>query len=317
MRTPWFTHPLFVFIFSLIALATSLFLYIRSYLQVNEAFDKFLRNQKLDRAQFLQTETWVNIVILSVLVAIILLGLLLIYIYYSKVIQLYKQQQNFINGFTHELKTPIASLRLFLDGLSRHELKREDQLRYLQFMKKDVERLTDNVNQILNLAKLEDKSYTSQFEIVDFPEYFYLLAEKLAAQYRDHHIVWDTPAEITPVQVMLERGLIEMALANLISNGLNYNHASEKKIELKLSVRKRWLEILVVDNGIGMEKRELKRVFKKFYQIGDSTKGSGLGLYIVGQIMKLHKGKVDAKSEGLGHGAEFRLSFPIRSEGSV
>jgi two-component system, OmpR family, phosphate regulon sensor histidine kinase PhoR len=308
VKTPWFTHPLLVFFFSLIALASSLFLYIRSYLQVSQAFENFLKNQKLEPTQFLQTETWINIVILSVLIAIILVGLFLVFVYYAKVIQLYKQQQNFINGFTHELKTPIASLRLFLDAFSRHEIPREDQQKYLEFMKRDIERLTDNVNQILNLAKLEDKSYESLFESIDLKSWIPQVIERFHYQYQDVELHFETMGE-GPWIVEIERSLVEMALMNLVSNAITYNHSTHKKIQILLKQQRKEIIIQLSDNGEGLEKKELKNIFKKFYQIGRSAKGSGLGLYLVAQIMKLHNGKVSVDSPGPGHGSNFYLSF--------
>lgn len=311
MRTPWFTHPVFVFIFSLVALVSSLILYIRSYLQVNEAFENFLKNQKLDPSQFLQSETWVMIMVLSILVAIILLGLLLIFFYYSKVIQLYRQQQNFINGFTHELKTPIASLKLFLDAFSRHEIPRPDQLKYLDYMKRDVERLTDNVSQILNLAKLEDKSYQSQFEFLDFHVFLKDLLDTIS-----HHHLNSLQINLEvigegPWVISVERSLLEMAITNIVTNAFIHNENDLKRIDLKLERSARWLALSIKDDGIGLEKKQQKMIFRKFYQVGKSAKGSGIGLYMVSQVMKLHKGSVSVESEGLGKGCRFVLSLPL------
>jgi two-component system, OmpR family, phosphate regulon sensor histidine kinase PhoR len=313
MKTPWYTHPFVVFIFSVLALSASLFLYIRSYLQVNEAFDNFLSNQKLDRAQFLQTETWVYIVILSVLVGIIALGLFLVFTYYSKVIQLYKQQQNFINGFTHELKTPIASLRLFLDAFSRHELSREDQLKYLGYMRRDIDRLTDNVNQILQIAKLEDKSYQKQFETIDLKVFLEGLLNKISHTHQDVELKIECDTE-GPWIIPMERTLIEMVVMNLVSNGIHYNHNDRKRLILRLKRTKTEVLLSLEDNGVGLDKRDIKKIFKKFYQVGTSSKGSGLGLYMVAQVMKLHRGKVAANSEGMGKGSTFILSFPLKGE---
>jgi two-component system, OmpR family, phosphate regulon sensor histidine kinase PhoR len=311
VKTPWFTHPILVFIFSLIALASSLFLYIRSYLQVSLAFENFLQNQKLEPNQFLQTETWVNIVVLSVLIALILVGLFLVFVYYAKVIQLYKQQQNFINGFTHELKTPIASLKLFLEAFSQHDIPRESQQKYLEFMKRDIDRLTDNVNQILNLAKLEDKSYESLFESIDLKTWIPQIVERFHYQYQEVQLSFEVKTSESCV-VDIERSLIEMALMNLINNAITYNHSSTKIIRIILSKKSTEITIQVSDNGEGIEKKEMKKILKKFYQIGRSAKGSGLGLYLVVQIMKLHKGKIRLESLGPGQGSSFYLSFTQR-----
>lgn len=302
-----------MFIFSLIALALSLFLYIRSYLQVSQAFENFLRNQKLEPTQFLQTETWVNIVVLSVLIALILVGLFLVFVYYAKVIQLYKQQQNFINGFTHELKTPIASLKLFLDAFSGHDIPKADQQKYLDFMKRDINRLTDNVNQILNLAKLEDKSYESLLESIDLESWIPQILDRFLYQYQEVELSFRCESA-GPWVVEIERSLVEMALMNLINNAITYNHTNPKKIELVLFRTSKEVTIKVSDNGEGIEKKEMKNIFKKFYQIGRSAKGSGLGLYLVVQIMKLHKGRVTIDSPGPGLGSNFYLTFVQRHQ---
>ena len=163
IKSRWFYHPLFIFIFSLIALGSSLIIYIRSYLRVNAALEDVVIKYNLNSSNMMDTETWVLILTLSLLVAVILAGLLIIYIYYQKMIQLYRLQQNFINGFTHELKTPIASLQLFLETFTRHELPRVDQLKYLEYMKRDTLRLSENVNRILNLGRLEDRNFKADF----------------------------------------------------------------------------------------------------------------------------------------------------------
>ena len=170
-KSSWLLRPVTIFVFSLLALGTSLYLYITSYLRVNDAFAMFVRKHNLDARQLLDSHTWVTILVLSILVGSIILGFSLVFIYYQKLIQLYRMQQNFISGFTHELKTPIASIRLFLDTFSRHDLPREDALKYIEFMRKDTDRLASNVDQILNLAKIEEKKYEPNFTTVEANQY--------------------------------------------------------------------------------------------------------------------------------------------------
>jgi signal transduction histidine kinase len=111
IRTWWIFHPITIFSGTLVAIGSALFIFIRSYLQVNDALLQFVTKYQVDN-QFQDTQTWDIIVILSVLVSVTLFGVAIIFIYYQKLFKLYRFQQNFINGFTHELKTPIASLRL-------------------------------------------------------------------------------------------------------------------------------------------------------------------------------------------------------------
>jgi len=215
-------HPIVVFIFSIVALATSLFLYIYWYVEVSVGLKSVASKFNLDSAQFLELETWVVILILSILVGIILLGIFIIFVYNQKTYQLYRLQNNFINNFTHELKTPVTSLKLLLETLSKHTLSREDQLKYLDYMLNDVGRLSDNINQILNLARIESKSFGGDFvqlDVVQKIEDFYASNSHL---FQNCKISIDRPADyaflhsINPI-------LFEMLLMNLTTNAIKYN----------------------------------------------------------------------------------------------
>lgn len=307
IKSRWFYHPLFIFIFSLLALALSLFLYIRSYLQVNEALQVVVQKYNLNSQQIFQSETWVLILTLSLLVSVILAGLLIIYIYYQKVIQLYRLQQNFINGFTHELKTPIASLQLFLETFSRHELERTEQLRYLEYMKRDTKRLSDNVNRILQLGRLEDRNVKAEFKEEDVVFIISEFLKNTPHLFEEGQVKFESKLESYFMQI--DFALFEMLLMNLITNAFIYNKSKEKLVTIKLRSEQKNLILDITDNGVGLDKIEAKKVFKKFYQVGKSTKGSGLGLYIVHNIVRLHRGEIFALSEGLGKGTTFRIIF--------
>lgn len=308
IKSRWFYHPLFIFIFSLLALALSLFLYIRSYLQVSEALQDVIVKYNLNSSQILQGQTWVFILVLSLLVAVILTGLLVIYIYYQKMIQLYRLQQNFINGFTHELKTPIASLQLFLETFSRHELKREDQLKYLEYMKRDTKRLSDNVSRILHLGRLEDRNFKADFHQENLIDVVANFIENVPHLFDEGKVFYETNADTFDFPI--DRVLIEMVLMNLITNGFIYNKSIDKKVIVKIEkVDEQKLLIHVTDNGVGIDKTQYSKIFKKFYQVGKTAKGSGIGLYIVGQILKLHKAMIRVESPGIDQGATFTLTF--------
>ncbi len=307
IKSRWFYHPLFIFIFSLLALGTSLIIYIRSYLQVNAELENLVIKYHLNANNLMQTETWVLILVLSLLVAVILAGLLIIYIYYQKMIQLYRLQQNFINGFTHELKTPIASLQLFLETFSRHELPRDEQLKYLEFMKRDTVRLSDNVSRILNLGRLEDRNFKAEFIEQDLVVLIENFLENTPHLFEEGKVTFHS--DVKSLLLPIDTALFEMLLMNLIKNALIYNNSKEKTVEINLSSLGNKIFLDFKDNGIGLEKNQLKKIFKKFYQAGKSTKGSGLGLYIVQIIAKLHKGDIHAESLGNGTGSLFRLTL--------
>lgn len=307
IKSRWFYHPLFIFIFSLLALGSSLVIYIRSYLRVHAALEDVVHKYNLNSKILLDTDTWVVVLILSLLVAVILTGLLIIYIYYQKMIQLYRLQQNFINGFTHELKTPIASLKLFLETFTRHDLPREEQLKYLEYMKRDTLRLSDNVNRILNLGRLEDRNFKADFVRQDLVALIENFLETTPHLFEEGKVTFNS--HVKEVWMPIDTALFEMLMMNLITNALIYNKAKEKLVEIELTMEGKNVVIDFRDNGIGLERSQAKKIFKKFYQIGKTTKGSGLGLYIVQNIARLHKGDIQAISRGPGAGSVFRLTL--------
>lgn len=309
IKSRWFYHPLFIFIFSLIALGSSLIIYIRSYLQVNAALEEVVLKYHLNTSSMLDTETWVIVLILSLLVAVILAGLLIIYIYYQKMIQLYHLQQNFINGFTHELKTPIASLQLFLETFTRHELPRDEQLKYLEYMKRDTLRLSDNVNRILNLGRLEDRNFKADFVEQDLVILIEQFLSSTPHLFEEGKVTFHS--EVRSLILPIDTALFEMLMMNLITNALIYNKSVLKTVEIELSVLNTQAILDFRDNGMGIERSQTKKIFKKFFQVGKTTKGSGLGLYIVQSIAKLHKGDIQAISMGPGTGSVFRLTLKL------
>lgn len=305
----WFLHPVSIFIFSLIALGASLFIYIRSYLNVNEAFEKFLQTNNFANNQFARPETWVTILTLSILVAIILIGLFLIFVTYQRAMELYRMQQNFINGFTHELKTPIASIRLYLDTFLKHDLEPEKQRQYLKYMLEDTDRLSTNVEQILSLGKLEERNYQLKNEQVDLAKFIEKLVNELSHRFSNGKIQFEK-ATCEQVTAIIDPILFQVLLSNIISNGFYHNLNKQPVVKVSGRKSKDGFEILVEDNGVGIDLKFEKKIFKKFFQIGKSVKGSGLGLYMCQIIAKFHSIKLNVKSKGENLGTEFSIIVP-------
>ncbi|MDM8525642.1 HAMP domain-containing sensor histidine kinase [Desulfococcaceae bacterium HSG8] len=316
-RSKWFFHPVFVFIFSIIALGTSLFLYIYWYMEVSTGLESLVRKFNLNPDQVLESETWVVIMVLSILVAIILVGIFSIFVYNQKTLQLYRLQNNFINNFTHELKTPVTSLKLYLETFSKYELSRDEQFKYLGYMIQDVERLSDNINRILNLARIETKNYKGNFVVSDLARTVEQFYNNNTHLFRNCKInIQHTSDDIFLCNINIL--LFEMLLTNLMTNAIKYNKSDIPRIDIRFGKKKCRTMLCFEDNGIGIEKSEIKNIFRKFYQIGRSdnmsAKGSGLGLYLVQNIARIHKGRVIAESEGLGKGSVFTLILPYSPE---
>jgi two-component system phosphate regulon sensor histidine kinase PhoR len=315
-RTKWFFHPVLVFVFSILALAASLALYIYWYVEVSTGLREVVESHNLDPGQFLESETWVVVLILSILVGIILVGILIIFIYNQKTQQLYRMQYNFINNFTHELKTPVTSLKLYLETFMKHEISRRDQTRYLGYMVQDVERLSENINRILNLAKIESKSHGGEFVESNLISAVEQLLQNNSRLFENCEINIHNPAGLN-FDYRINEPLFDMLLMNLLVNAVKYNESEKPKIDITFELLKYKLYIRFADNGIGIEKKEIKKIFKKFYQTGrvdDMTaKGSGLGLHLARSVVRLHHGKVEAQSEGKGRGSEFILTLPYKT----
>lgn len=308
-------YPLLIFVFSIVALGLSLFLYIYWYVEVSSRLQTVIRKFDLDRGQFFDLETWVVIVILSILVGLILVGIFLIFVYQVKTHRLYQLQHNFINSFTHELKTPVTSIKLYLETFRKYELPREDQLKYIEYMLSDVARLTANINRILNLARIESGSYQGEFVTID------LVAAVRALLAKDKHLFAAGLIEVqnpagSAIHHAVDQALFEILVLNLLSNAIKYNDSAPPRIVITFTRLPQAIQISFADNGRGLDRRQFKKIFKQFYRIkqdGASGDGSGLGLYLVDKIVKIHQGKIQVASAGVGRGTTFTILLPAAS----
>jgi len=314
-QAKWFLHPILIFIFSIAAVALSLFLYIYWYVEVSAGLKKVIQKANLDPGQALASQTWVVILVLSILVGIILVGIFIIFVYNQKTLQLYRLQRNFINNFTHELKTPVTSLKLYLETFRKYEFSREDQLKYIAYMVQDADRLSENINRILNLAKVESKTYGGKFSKENLVRVVERFTQKNKHLFGNCEININHPSEGS-FSYRINLSLFEILLMNLFTNAVKYNESEVPKLDIAFERTSKVLSIRIKDNGIGIPKPEIKRVFKKFYQVGRSddmsAKGTGLGLYLVESIARIHKGKVSAESEGNGKGSIFTVALPSK-----
>jgi signal transduction histidine kinase len=316
----WYLQPILIFIFSVVALGLSLFLYIYWYVEVSARLRGVVKSFNLDPGQFLELETWVVIVVLSILVAIILIGIFIIFAFNVKLQRLYQLQHNFINNFTHELKTPVTSIKLYLETFEKYELARPIQLKYLKYMLADVSRLTDNINSILNLAKLESKLYQLN------PVRIELVATVEEFCRQNRHLFQGCVIKIhNPTgrgfYYPVDRPLFEMLLMNLLTNAIKYNDSKEPTVDIIFTPLGGHLHISIKDNGLGLKRRDRKKIFKKFYRVERADRpqgeGSGLGLSFVDHIVRVHHGRIKAESDGPGQGTTVIITFKLGGEESA
>lgn len=308
----WYLHPVFIFACSIISLATALILTIYWYMEITAALEVIIMKFNIDPGQIFPSRTGMTILVLTLLVTVVLAGILLAFIYYQRTLRLFRLQHNFIYNFTHELKTPVTSLKIYLETFLRHDLEPEEIKKYSQYMLSDVGRLTDNINSILNLARIESRAYGADLTHQDIFELIENFCEKNRTLFRNCDIILHNPGTklIYSVNILL----FEMLLMNILSNAMKYNLSDNPHVIITFRQTKQKLLIDFEDNGIGIEKHELKKIFRKFYQAATvnsaDVKGSGLGLYLVFSIARIHGWNVTARSEGKGKGSIFTLSLP-------
>ena len=316
-QTRWLFHPITVFIFSILALGLSLALYIYWYIGVSSGLQALADRLNIAPDQVLEPRVWLVILVLSILVGIILMGIFTIFVYNQKTLQLYRLQHNFINNFTHELKTPVTSLKLFLETISKHDLPREDQLKYISYMLADVGRLSDHINRILNLARLESKSYKGIFEETDISAAIEKIVAENSPFFENYDIRISNPLKDRCIY-HVDRLLFETLVMNLLTNAVRYNNSDAPVIDIRFHQENRNLNIEFQDNGIGINKKEAKKVFRKFYQARRSgsalARGSGLGLNLVQGIARLHKWRIKAEGRADATGSIFTLILPDKTK---
>ena len=221
----------------------------------------------------------------------------------------------FINAVTHELKTPVASLKLYLETLQSRTLDKAQQREFYGIMLADMERLQGTIEQVL-LAGAAGSRRKSRHIPIDIPALVRECAERLGRSY-------DLPAGALRLRndmpagdgaVVLGNGdELRAAFSNLIDNSIKY---SGEQARVWIDIAKpggATVSVSVRDNGIGIDRDELKRVFRRFYRIQGAlrAKGTGLGLYIVQAVAKKHGGRVFGESDGRGRGSTFTIELPL------
>ena len=246
--------------------------------------------------------------------ALIITGLILNTIFLLREIRRNEQHDAFLNAITHELKTPIASIKLYLETLKSRPVDEEKRQEFYDIMLADNARLLVTVEQVLQASRTREKQRLMNLAEIDLGE---LITETITIVRNSHHldeaaIRYTGPADKTCV--MGERGELQTVFTNLLDNAVKYSKGPPKiAVRLKLS-RSGKADILFRDNGIGIKRPDLKRVFKRFYRVPDLTptaaKGTGLGLPIVRDIVEKHGGRVKAESRGEGNGSTFIVQLP-------
>ena len=250
----------------------------------------------------------------TLLMAAIISGVVLNTIFLVREIRLNAQHDAFINAVTHELKTPIASIRLYLETLQTRAVDEARRLEFYRIMVDDSERLLGTIEQVLRTGRIGASRRRLNLSRIDLGGVVEQCVERLRAV---HKVAPEALAYHPgpPVTIVGDAEEVRAAVSNLIDNAVKYSGNDVKVTVETANVNGKYVALRVTDHGPGIEKTELKRIFKRFYRVPGAVatrvKGTGLGLYIVRSVAKRHGGRVWAESEGPGRGATFVLQLPI------
>src|SRR5262245_12886155 len=243
---------------------------------------------------------------------LLIAGLGLLVILLVREVRLNERQSNFVSAVTHELKTPVASLKLYLDTLELREVPDARRLEFYRTMRQDIERLNATINNVLNAAM-----YTDRPVVDPQPLDFARLVRRCIELTRTRRQLEPELIRCEGPETLVLRGdadALETAVLNLLDNAVKYSR-ERVEVEVELGAHGDGQAFLRVrDHGIGMSRAHLAFIFKRFYRIGAEVRrsrtGTGLGLFIVKSVVKGHHGTVSAESPGPDRGSTFTITLP-------
>ena len=256
--------------------------------------------------------------------ALIIAGMVVNTIFLVRELRRSEQHDSFINAVTHELKTPVASIRLHLETLQRRDLPEPRKQEFYRLMLSDTDRLTETVEQVLRAGRAGDKKAGREKAEVDFGQ---LVRDCMEAIRTRHHLApeamryQETASNANGMHVSGSPEDLRTAVSNVLDNAVKYSgdHV-DVQVRLETPDEKR-LVLSVQDHGVGISQNDLKRIFKRFQRVTHRSlahvKGPGLGLFIVKSIAKKHGGKAFAVSEGEGQGTTVVIELPRMESSTV
>lgn len=306
-----FVYNLIIFVFAQLVWLAVLLLWIYWYVTNNIIFEQV--GEELSPQIVVDAPSVAPFVVGIVMLTGLSFILVLFFRHLSIQIRLTKLYDNFIANITHELKSPLSSIQLYLETLRSRDVPSDKSKEFYDLMIKDSARLQNLINSILEISALEGKQNRNHFTTLRVNEIFPKLIRDSVEQFRlpgnslDVKVTGDC-------EVFIDVNSFKMVFDNLVDNAIKYS-TGNLKIEVTVNCSKKKLIVDFKDNAIGITGKEQKKIFQKFYRIYDkdipNVKGTGLGLYWAREIINTHKGKISVHSDGKGKGTNFRIELPL------
>ena len=227
-----------------------------------------------------------------------------------------EQHDAFINAVTHELKTPVASIRLYLETLKTREVDEQQRQEFYDIMLADSDRLLKTVEQVLRAGRTRHRGRRIAKSVINLSEIVRECLELARVQYglNETHLMYTESPEASKARVSGDIEELRAAFANLLDNAVKYSDDEVHVVVTVSAPDDKRVTVRVEDQGIGIPQAQLKRIFKRFYRVPGRfmarVKGTGLGLFIVKSVIQKHGGRVYAESAGPGHGSAFTVQLP-------
>ena len=310
----WLFQPVLIFVVAQVSWALLMAVWIRWYVTRNREIDDLL--MKYSVKEGFGTGQWVVLLEGCLLMAIILVGLYIIFASLRRQTKLNKMQDSILSNVTHELKTPLASIRLCCETLLLRNLSTEEQHKFLKRALSETERLQKLIDTVLISARMTSEAVPNDFERVRLMDTLEHSWKKILERFGEQrHFEWTADPNVSAESVYVEGNPHQLAIVfdNLLDNAVKYTERGGH-IHLKVSLTNQFVKLHLFDDGMGIEKQNLKKVFRRFFRAEKSSvrkvQGSGLGLYVCHTIAKAHGGKIYANSEGPGKGSSFHVELP-------
>jgi two-component system, OmpR family, phosphate regulon sensor histidine kinase PhoR len=274
-----------------------------------------LRGQTID--EVVRGRFYRNLVLIGLLNMVLIAGVWVVYRTVRREMELAQMKSDFVSNVSHEIKTPLALIRMFGETLQLKRVKSESRKQeYYDTIVQETERLTRLINNILNFSRMEAGKKEYRFEPVDLNEIVHDVLKNYRAHLRSEGFTISTRIDGQLPAVNADGGAVAEALLNIIDNSVKYSRET-KYLKISSGHERSTVYVEIEDHGIGIDPQQQKRIFEKFYRVSSglvhNTKGTGLGLTLVKHIMDAHKGTTTLNSE-VGKGSTFRLSFPTQTE---